>query len=300
MRKILDFSDRERCEEKIQMKWEEFRQNLANGFFKYNDMEGALRSDFLKVFNDVFQHGYYFFEKKVTDIFNADNHIVRAARIGNGMPVPSYERFIPKAEFITNENRFSPPRVEWLYLAFAPRNNTQQMNTEEICAMKECRAVEGEQFAICDFKINTEYGENVIVDLTIAKEKEFDDLNSQFEKHTQDIYTREVNKIYHSCITKGTAPKPNTEDIVPYIREWFVYTYAKLISEQLFLPIDTKNKKLMYAPFQCIAQYFLSKGYHGIIYSSTVYPEGKNIVLFNKNIAKPCGNVRSITIPACF
>ena len=31
--------------------------------------------------------------------------------------MPEYERFIPKKEFIKNDNRFSPPGVEWLYLA---------------------------------------------------------------------------------------------------------------------------------------------------------------------------------------
>lgn len=30
---------------------------------------------------------------------------------------PDFERFIPKTEFIKEDNRFSPSGVEWLYLA---------------------------------------------------------------------------------------------------------------------------------------------------------------------------------------
>lgn len=52
----------------------------------------------------------------------------------------------------------------------------------------------------------------------------------------------------------------------------------------------------MYAPFQTMAQYYSSLGYSGIIYGSTVSEIGRNIVLFNKNIAKPCGAIEKYTI----
>ena len=43
----------------------------------------------------------------------------------------------------------------------------------------------------------------------------------------------------------------------------------------------------MYAPFQTMAQYYISLGYSGIIYGSTVSNVGRNIVLFDKNMASP-------------
>lgn len=49
----------------------------------------------------------------------------------------------------------------------------------------------------------------------------------------------------------------------------------------------------MYAPFQTMAQYYISLGYAGIIYGSTVSSVGKNIVLFDKNIANPVGTVEN-------
>lgn len=59
-----------------------------------------------------------------------------------------YERFLPKAEFITQSNRFSPVGVEWLYLAVSRR----ETRAEE-CTIKECRASSGNRFGICTFAL---------------------------------------------------------------------------------------------------------------------------------------------------
>ena len=79
--------------------------------------------------------------------------------------------------------------------------------------------------------------------------------------------------------------------------EWAVYTYSKLLSEQIFEPLnDTDDKTLMYAPFQSMAQYYISLGYSGIIYGSTVSSVGRNIVLFDKNVAHPIGTIEDYTV----
>ena len=63
------------------------------------------------------------------------------------------------------------------------------------------------------------------------------------------------------------------------------------MSEQIFVPLaDTEDKNIIYAPFQSMAQYYISLGYSGIMYGSTVCNVGKNIVLFDKNIASPTGS----------
>lgn len=46
-----------------------------------------------------------------------------------------------------------------------------------------------------------------------------------------------------------------------------------------------------YAPFQVMAQYFISLEFSEIIYKSTVSSVGKNIVLFDKNVAYPTGKI---------
>lgn len=45
-----------------------------------------------------------------------------------------------------------------------------------------------------------------------------------------------------------------------------------------------------------MAQYFLSLGYSGIMYKSTVFDKGKNLVLFNKSLVTPVGDIELYTI----
>ena len=59
---------------------------------------------------------------------------------------------------------------------------------------------------------------------------------------------------------------------------------------------DADDKSLMYAPFQCMAQYFLNKGYVGIKYKSTVCTGAKDIVLFDKTMATPVGPIQDFII----
>ena len=244
----------------------------------------------------MFQHGHRFLEKTVAETLSTDISIVRAARIKPGDPEPNYDRFIPNAKFITSDNRFSPPGVEWLYLAFAKESSSPEYKIEEQCALKECRATTGDRFALCNFQVGAEHKDGILIDLTIAKKSNYEDINALLEQCGKQIVDREITKGYVCGLTKGVIPKPRTEDIVPAIEKWAVFTYAKLLAEQIFVPITTEDKNLMYAPFQCIAQYFLSKGYGGIVYSSTVFPEGKNVVLFDKIAAHPYGAIRQIVI----
>ena len=67
MSKLFDFSGRESNEHALQNTWAEFRQQLADGKFKYNEVEKAMHSTFLRVFDDLFQHGHRFLEKTVAE-----------------------------------------------------------------------------------------------------------------------------------------------------------------------------------------------------------------------------------------
>lgn len=91
MSKLFDFSGRESNEHALQNTWAEFRQQLADGKFKYNEVEKAMHSTFLRVFDDLFQHGHRFLEKTVAETLSTDISIVRAARIKPGDPEPNYD-----------------------------------------------------------------------------------------------------------------------------------------------------------------------------------------------------------------
>ena len=300
MKKLFDFADIDKCEEIITHTWAEFRNQLACRNFGYDDIPMAQKTTFLRVFNDLFQHGHSFFEKTVGDYFDSKISLTRAARLEPRAPMPSYTRFIPDAKYITGPNRFSPPGVEWLYLAFSPKIECDGLSLEEKCALKECRAKDGEHFVLCAFAIENAYKDRRIIDLTIAKELPFDLINKELEECGEAIYERELKRIYANARISGILPKPNVSELILPITKWATYTYVRLLSEQIFLPLTTEDRNLMYAPFQCMAQYFLQKGYCGIVYSSTVFPAGKNIVFFDKRMASPYGEIKRIEIPKEF
>lgn len=300
MANMFDFSHIDNSKMVIRKTWNEFRDCLASKQFRYDEINAALGIKFLRVFDDLFSHGHCFLEKKLVDVLGDNISIVRAARIKDGDPLPTYERFIPNARYIRVSNRFSPPGTEWLYLAVAPLSDSENLSLDENCALKECRATAGEHFALCKFRRTDFNKDGQLVDLTIAKEAEYDDINQQLEEAGRHLANQEASRIITALSSTGVWQQPNTEGIISAVTKWAVYAYARLLSDEIFLPITTEDKDLMYAPFQCLAQYFMSKGYCGIVYSSTVFPMGKNVVLFNKEAAAPYGDIKKIVIPEDF
>jgi hypothetical protein len=297
MKQLFDFSEIEKSERTIRKTWESFRSDLSNKIFRYDDIDSALDTVFLKVFNDLFSHGHDWLKKELCDVLNSSTDIIRAAHIKDGDPKPNYDRFIPNTKYITSHNRFSPPGVEWLYLAIGTNSKRgTEFSLAEKCALKECRASIGDHYALCCFRLKDEYKKINVVDLTIAMESNYGDINNTLERYGEQIYKREVLRGIASGLTTGTVKKPDAEDLIPMIEKWAVYTYASLLSKQIFLPITTEDREIMYAPFQCMAQYFLSKGYAGIVYSSTVFPAGKNLVLFDKQAAEPYNPIKDIIV----
>ena len=120
-------------------------------------------------------------------------------------------------------------------------------------------------------------------------------LNDDLETYGQEQVKKDIKK----SKALGFIPRNNVnvEEFKKLFTKWRVYTYSKLLSEQIFEPLDEKdNKSLMYAPFQTMAQYYISLGYAGIIYGSTVSKTGKNIVLFDKTTAHPVGAIEDYRI----
>lgn len=285
---FFDFGDIEKIERDIRKTWSEFREALSKGCFTYNEVEKAKKCTFLKVYNDLFH------DNSGIDHNTLNLKELRGVLAGRGCvlekdEVIDYERFIPKKEFIKNDNRFSPPGVEWLYLAIGNETEIHQ------CAQAECRTNIGDEFGFCHYKLDDAFGDVRLVDLTIADDKTYDELDLMLESYGQ----KQVEKgIKLTKVLGRISPYiVNKMDFKRLLTEWAVYTYSKLLSEQIFEPLDdTANKSIMYAPFQTMAQYYNSLGYSGIIYGSTVSNAGRNIVLFDKNIGKPCGTIEKYTI----
>lgn len=163
------------------------------------------------------------------------------------------------------------------------------------CAQAECRAKRGNMFGFCHFQRDTKYDMCKLVDLTIADDISYVELNATLEKYVQ-TQTKKRKKIIKAT---GFPPKINIDqkEFEKVFTQWAVYTYVKLLSAQIFKPLDScDNKAITYAPFQTIAQYYISLGYSGIIYDSTVCLKGKNIVLFDKHMACPVGTIENYKI----
>ena len=291
-RRIFDFKRIGPSEETIKRTWNELGQALANKEFSYNDLGSALQTTYLRVFDDLLTNCHELFDIQFSQLLSDRSCLVRAARINTEDKI-DYERFIPKSQYIKSANRFSPAGVEWLYLALGSEKlHDGELLTAERCALCECRAQKNDNFAICKFAGNDAFKNAVIADLTIADGKTYDDINLEFEQESQKYIDDQIVKILRT----GQKVSERTPGIERVIKTWAATTYSKLLSQQIFVPVDSSDRDLVYAPFQCMANYFMSKGYAGIIYSSTVYPGGRNIVLFDKSMAVPVGDIKTLII----
>lgn len=283
MEKVFEFDNVSNMEEIIQKTWDEFKFALKNKQFGYTDIDAAKEVTFLKVFDDLFgeHNGIKTLTKTIGDI---KQKLGRGTILKESEAV-NYERFMPKKEFINESNRFSPQGIEWLYIALEDDATAIDTVKEEI------RISKGERFGFCYFEFNENFHSNKIVDLTIADKYTYADFNFALEQFSQELIQRKARQILSTGVMPDDEHILDKSEFVPFFMEWSIFTYCKLLSSQIFVPLETDDKNLEYAPFQTLAQYFITKGYGGIIYKSTVCKGGKNLVLFDKNMAHPRGNI---------
>ncbi len=271
---LFDFGDIKKSEATIKNTWNEFRVALANKTFKYDEVDSALTTTFLKVFDDLFANCCVRLERSL-DVFQTDGYLARGTKLKAPETV-SYDRFLPKAEFINEDNRFSPVGIEWLYLAWA-----SDKNLAEQCTIKECRASTGNRFGICLFEINSANKDEKIIDLTLADEMTYEDLNAQLENSGKAYLSR----CYERSMKKGRVVIPTENEINEMKAEinFFgrcIRILSYYLSRFLLHWLMQTIKSLMYAPFQCMAQYFLNKGYVGIKYKKYCLYGGKGYCAF--------------------
>lgn len=283
MSRIFDFGNIENSRNAISRTWNEFRTSLKNKEFSYDNTEKAKETTFLRVFNDLFNtnHGMNYIVKNIGDI----HFSMGRGTILNETEKAVYDRFLPKAQFIKSPNRFSPEGVEWLYLALEDTVKATDV------AKNEIRVSSGNRFGFCYFEFAENATNEKIVDLTIAEDYNYENINDALEAYGQEVLKKEIKKALLFGKMTSIGNSVNKEEFEKVFLQWSIKTYCKLLSEEIFVPIDTDDKDLMYAPFQTLAQYFLSMGFCGIIFKSTVCKDGKNLVLFDKDLAYPTGTI---------
>lgn len=160
-------------------------------------MDNPLKSRFMKVFDDLFTHRQSDFEFGFRKM-SSEYKFKRGARLSGD---PTYDRFLPESYYIKEDNRFSPSGVEWLYLAAS-----RYEHDAEECTIKECRAISGERFGICNFSLVS--GDYKVVNLTLADNYSFTELDDRLENIAEVIRNKTIRK----SLKVGIALPPSEND----------------------------------------------------------------------------------------
>ena len=267
-----NFENRRSCVQIIQNDWAELREALNSKQLYYYETEKALQYSFLKVFNSHLELSGCQREVNKTFMQLRDFTLGRAAILRSG-ETATLNRFIPDRQYINSSNRFSPEGIEWLYLAIGTDEATVVETTKA-----EVNAAAGNHFSYCPFKLSDSINYRKVIDLTVADNSTYEQLDELVDTTIHEL----------SCRTKS-AVKRDLEKLL-------IDTYCKILSDYIFKPVESGDSDVVYVPFQTMAQYFRKKGYIGIIYKSTRYSGGKNLVLFDKNYAEPIGPIRECII----
>lgn len=268
--------------------WDELREKLYSGEFRYDDILSAKGTTYLKVLDDFFHNhsNSRFYEKKCHDLRTDPDYVLVRGTVLKDHELLTHDRIMPCARYINDDNRFSPEGVEWLYIAVG-----SDFTSARQCSIAECRAEAGKRFGCYQFQLKPHFDNKRVVDLTIANGKTYDDLCEEFN-HYAGYKARQAafNKI------EGRTTKDYRAGVANEFSRWWCQFYVMLLSGYIFTRVDEIdaaghkiNKKYWYAPFQCLAKYFDSLGYVGIIYNSTVSKDGRNLVLFDKKMAELVG-----------
>lgn len=267
-----NFENRRNCVQTIQNDWIELREALRSKQLYYDETEKALQYSFLKVFNSHLELSGCQREVNTTFMQLRNFTLGRAAILRSG-ETATLNRFIPDRQYINSSNRFSPEGIEWLYLAIG----TDEAAVVETTKAEICAAA-GDHFSYCPFKLSDSINYRKVIDLTIADNSTYDQLDELVEVTVRNPSCRAMSAVRRD------------------LEKLLINTYCKLLSDYIFQPVESVDSDIMYAPFQTMAQYFKRKGYIGIIYKSTRYSGGKNLVLFDKNYAQPIGPIREYII----
>ena len=183
------------------------------------------------------------------------------------------------------------------------------LSEKEYIFLEECRAQKGDKYSFCNFSA-VKGGK--ILDLSyndVEYWKYLRDLEKYGEKIKKSIVTSilsDPEKIKEMGTTNESTSRylkrhvDNSAFERDFIEINTAKQYLKLVCNAIYKKVDENDnsgKMKAYKSFHILAQYLEKKGITGIIYPCTRTKKivGKNLVLFNKNDAKPiAGSIREI------
>lgn len=248
--------------------WNELKDALYEGKVDYKDIE-KLRKDFMffNRFDNIFETAVSTFEVALDSI----KPMFRGAR--EEVALDNYNRMIPNIKYATGYNRMNPPGEAFIYLGILGENKGRDKNTVKNhilkTVLKELRSYRDTTITVCEFQVNYSGKSKTVLDFR-------GDINIPKSDRPLNIYLQKE-------IIKNSRKETELEVVNRVLTK--VY-FNMLSSDQIFKPVETDDqdeKKYEYAPFHTLANYVREQGYAGIIFNSTVYKNGTNLVLFDPN-----------------
>lgn len=261
---------------------------------------------FIEIFDDVFSNCLEKYDDAFFYSLSEKDILCRA--------VPGWrwdeKRFIPW-DNRSNVNRWNPPGKTYLYLSFEKQEKrfSDKLSINEYICLEECRAQKGDKYSFCNFSA-VKGGK--ILDLSyndVEYWKYLRDLEKYGEKIKKSIVTsilsdpEKIKEMGTTNESTGRYLKRHVDNSAferDFIEINTAKQYLKLVCNAIYKKVDENDnsgKMKAYKSFHILAQYLEKKGITGIIYPCTRTKKivGKNLVLFNKNDAKPiAGSIREI------
>jgi len=239
----------------LKSQWNEGIKYLENSNLKYNEISKLKK---IELFDRMFQVIDNCKELLITDTKNI-TYIYRAA----SGKWDSIDRFIPKWEY-ASENRMNGSDKLYYYFGITYKKYSHDAIK---CCLKEIRLKEDEA-TICNFNLKDNLK---IIDLTRLISPPRSDID--------------IEPFFRECIKKIGDTKLGIEFALSKIY------FSMFSSSGAFTPIDkdaySENEIIkLYKPFWTLTEYLESLNFDGLIFNSSVYEDGKCLVIFNLNNAE--------------
>lgn len=240
------------CITSINKQWQTLSSKLIKDKIDVNNLEYLFSQPEFKWFFKMFnESGCELQSIKLSDVKSLYRFICEkdASKINES-------RFIPQFKY-AGLNRMNDKNKLYEYLV--TDYNSPSISDIIKTGVREIRANNGKNVYYSLFRLNPQYNDSKIINLRFPY------------SDTKELYR-------------------NLSEANPNDKDYFRFLLMQLIMElfeksDMFSPVDkTKKDDILYKqyrPFHFISNYFETMGYSGILYASTVYPKGTNLVLFN-------------------
>lgn len=243
----------------IRDEWHKNKVRMKDDNYEFDTLEEAaehysLLGHVLREFSmDLFQKCRYFELRKGMCL----TRVVNEATC-------NVERIIPKKEYC-NANRMNPKGKFYGY--YVIDYNNQERENRIKTGIKEIRAEHAKEVSSCEFTLNT--------NLKLAKLAPDIGIKLTLDDDTLQEDCYKIKRYYN--IHGGVKGKREIGEIYT-----FNILIQTMIAGDFFCPVEgtEEEKNFHYAPFRLIAEYLDRNGYDGILYQSSVDPNGYCVVIF--------------------